>query len=58
VGEGGPVRSTGRYGTGRHGLFLGEGRTDPPLDQTVIGHGPAMVRSGTGRNVRSISILY
>jgi hypothetical protein len=32
------------------------------LNRTVIGHGPvhgpATVRSGTGRTVRSISILY
>jgi hypothetical protein len=46
----GPVRSTGRHGTGRHGPFSGERRTDPPLDRTVIGHGPvhgpATVRYG------------
>jgi hypothetical protein len=64
----GPVRSTGRHGTGRHGPFSDEGRTDPPLDRTVIGHSPVhgpatvrstvTVRSGTGRTVRSISILY
>jgi hypothetical protein len=44
----GPVRSTVRYGMGRHGPFLGEGRTDPPLDRTGTGHGPVHgpVRSG------------
>jgi hypothetical protein len=44
------VRSTGRHGTGWHGPFSGEGRTDPLLDRTVVGHGtvhgPATVRSG------------
>jgi hypothetical protein len=52
-----PVRSTGRHGTGRHGPFSGEGRTEPPLDRTVSGpqsdHGPVWSgprsRSGPGR---------
>jgi hypothetical protein len=28
------------HGTGRHGSFSDERKTDPPLDQTVVGHGP------------------
>jgi hypothetical protein len=44
----GPARSTVRF-TGRHGPFLSEGRTDSPLDRTVVGHktvhGPTTVRS-------------
>jgi hypothetical protein len=39
----------GRHETGRHSPFSSEGRTDPPLDRTVVGHGtvhgPAMARS-------------
>jgi hypothetical protein len=38
-GGGGPVQSMGRHETDRHGLFSGEGSSDPPLDQTVVGHG-------------------
>jgi hypothetical protein len=54
----GSVRSTVRS-TGRHGPFSGEGRTDPPLDRTVVGHetvhGPvhdhSLVRYGLDRLV-------
>jgi hypothetical protein len=53
----------GPHGTGLHGPFSVEGRTDPPLDRTGVGygtvHGPVQstvtVWSGTGWIVRSIS---
>jgi hypothetical protein len=55
------VRSTGRHGTGRHGPFSGEGRTDSPLDRTVVGYGPVHdhdpVRNESDRPVHFKSLV-
>jgi hypothetical protein len=63
-----PVRSTGPHGTGLHGPVLGERKTGPPLNRTVIGHetdtsllmvrSTVTSRSGANWTGRSISNVH